>query len=156
MKRFITTILVVALTAVAAIAQTAPATATDVKLFGFEAGVSVGFNLNGNTTAGGTCFGLNLVVADNVTVGFQTSTIGAGFNTLKLSYFLNQSLGFSTNLGVSAGSPAAGLGVFFNLGKSTSANGLASSYKVKLDYLFQTANLATGVLAVTAAMNLGL
>lgn len=157
MKRLISIFALVALTTVAAMAQTAAAAGnTDVKLFGLEAGVSVGYTINGTTTAG-TSFGANLVVADNMTVGFMTTNIGVSYNLLKLSYFLTPALGLSTYIGRSATpNTSAGLGVFFNVGKNASTNGLASAYKVKLDYLFETNNLTAGTVAVTAAIQLGI
>jgi len=161
MKRCLALSLLALLVSFAAIAQTAPAASAasslpEVKLFSIETGVLVGYDLGTSDTAGGTSFGLNLVVADNVTVGFQTARIGAGYNTLKMSYYLTPAVGLNANIGTDGTNTAAALGAFFNIGRGNSANGLASAYRIKADYFFPTTDIAAGVFAVSLALALGL
>ncbi len=165
MKRFISIALLAAVAAFAAVAQSAPAAkaSPESRLFNIEAGVMVGYDLGDAAVAGGTSFGFNLSVADNVSVGIQSATVPTSatapkFNTFKLTYYLTPSIGFSANIGkeTTAAVAAAGFGTFFILGRSTPETGLSSAYKIKADYLFPTNDIASGTFAVSAAISLGL
>lgn len=158
MKRLFSTFLLVALATAAAVAQTATASQViEYKVFSVEAGVNAGYIVGANTMAAGTSFGLNFVVADNMSVGVQTTNIGTGFNMFKLSYYLNPSIGFSAHIGTTAGPvTAAGMGAFINMARNNPSSGLANAYKIKIDYLFKTSDITTGTLAVAMAMSLGI
>lgn len=155
MKRFISIALIAIAAAAVAAAQTAPAAGnTDVKFFGVEAGAALGYDLGQEEVVGSTSFGLSLAVADNMTAGLQ---LAAGYSLFKLSYFLNPSLGFTAYLGQDATPDvAAGMGVFYLIGKNQAGSGLASAYRIKADFFFPADDIGSGLLALTAAMSLGL
>ena len=154
-----------------ATAQTAPVPAqaagtsgppVELKLFGMEAGVVLGYDLGAGALAGGTSFALDFVVADNLVVGFRSTKItpAAGalvsYDMLRLSWYLNRLLGFSISTGTNGTSPAAALGVFLIPARGASANGLATAYKVRMEYLFPTDDIAAGSIAVAACVGLGI
>jgi len=137
------------------------ATAQDAEpghMLTFETGVLVGYDMAASAAVGGTAFGLDFSVADNMSIGVQTVTLGSSYNLFKLTYLLNPSIGFIASLGqdTTTSSAAAGLGATYKLGKSTETTGFVSGYKIKADFIFPVTDIASGAMAISAVLNFGI
>lgn len=136
--------------------------AVELKIFGLEAGMTAGYDLAAGELAGGTAFALAFILGDNLSAAFQASTITPSGGTaipygfLRFSYHLNSLLGFSIYTGGNGADPAAGLGIFLNILRSTPPVGISSAYRLRLEYLFPIEDVAGGTVALSAVMSLGI
>lgn len=172
MKR---TVLLIALCAIAltgAIAQAArpagaPAAAEAVKqpeairFFALELGLPLGYRLSDGAIVSGRNFGISIPVAEGFQVGVANLSIGSGAaltanNMIQLSYTFIPLLGASIYLGRSGANPGAGLGLYSTVLESTSAAGLGTALRLRIDYIFDTTAVAGGSVLFSTSVLFGI
>lgn len=163
MKKLLITILALALLLPCAFAQAVPASAgvgADAQLFSLELGLPIGYRLSDGALVAGRAFGLNITVADNFLVGISSTQIGAGtltaYNALRLSYTIMPLLGTSVFIGQAGANTAAGLGFYSTIAQGRNTAGLGTGLRLRVDYLFDTANLAGGSVVFTTSVLFGM
>jgi hypothetical protein len=136
--------------------------ATDNRVLGIEAGFIAGYRLADSELVVGQSFALNLTVANNVQVGFNSAQLqGAAvldtYGLLKIAYFVSPQLGFNIAVGTATvtaaatTTPAVGAGVFFNAFENKAEDAFSTALKFKLDYL---ADMSQGIDQGTIAFGL--
>lgn len=129
----------------------------DGTLLSIELGMAAGYDLGNNDPVVGRTFGLNLMVADNLAVGFaSTSAAALSFNLFRLGYAITPVIGMDIYVG-NDGSTAGGLGAFVNLQRGKNESGVFSTLKLRLQYLTDTSlGLAKGdvIMAVSASVGI--
>jgi hypothetical protein len=130
---------------------------TDGRYLSFDVGMVAGINIGANAARVGRTVGMDVTVSDAMSLGFMSTTSGAtAYSLMKVSYFLTPALGLSIYLG-SDGNTAAGAGVFYNVLRSRPDDGLSTSLKLRLEYLFDSgAGLTNGDLVLSVGTSVGL
>jgi hypothetical protein len=168
MKRSIVLVLLFALLGCAALGAQAvgpvpgaPKESLEAKFLTLELGLPLGYRLSDGALISGRAFGLGVAVADNFSVGIATTQIGAAapltaYNVLRLSYTVMPFLGTSVCIGQAGANTAAGLGFYSTLAQSKNASGLGTGLRLRIDYLFDTANLAGGSVVFSTSVIFGI
>jgi hypothetical protein len=163
MKRTILA-LALALTLVMGVAAQGAAAATapqGIRLFGLELGMPLGYRLADGAIVSGKAFGIHIPISDSFQVGISSMGIGAGAaltanNSIRLSYTFIPLLGASIYLGQSGANPGAGLGLFSTVLQNASAAGLGTALRLRIDYIFDTTNVAGGSVLFSTAVLFGI
>lgn len=163
MKRILL-IIIAAVTVSSLAAQAAPAlagtTGADARLFSLELGLPIGFSLSDGALVSGRAFGLNVAVTDTFLVGIASTQIGnvalTAYNTFRLSYTIMPLLGASVFIGQAGANAGAGLGLYSTLIQGRNSSGLGTGLRLRIDYLFDTTNLAGGSVVFTTAILFGI
>ena len=162
MKKLMIVFLALAVLLPAAFAQAPSATGAgaDAQLFSIELGLPIGYRLTDGALVAGRAFGLNIAVADNFLVGISSTQIGSvapltAYNTLRLSYTIMPLLGTSIFIGQAGANTAAGLGFYSTIAQGRNAAGLGTGLRLRVDYLFDTANLSGGSVVFTTSVLFG-
>ena len=164
MKKLIITVLALAILLPCTFAQAPAAGAgvgADAQLFSIELGLPIGYRLSDGALVSGRAFGLNITVADNFLVGFSSTQIGStatptAYNALRLSYTIMPLLGTSIFIGRTATSTAAGLGFYSTIAQSRNAAGLGTGLRLRVDYFFESTDLAAGSVVFTTSVLFGM
>lgn len=168
MKKLIITVLALAILLPCTFAQVPAAGAgagvgADAQLFSIELGLPIGYRISDGALVSGRAFGLNIAVADNFLVGISSTQIGTAapltaYNTLRLSYTIMPLLGTSIFIGKvgTTTTTAAGLGFYSTIAQGRNAAGLGTGLRLRVDYLFDTADLAGGSVLFTTSVLFGM
>ncbi len=138
---------------------------TDSRFVSLELSMLAGLKVGPNSLTVGRVFGMAFAVSDNLAVGFYNITATTpvpattNYSLIRLSYFLNPTLGFSIAVGADAAGTAAGAGMFVNVARSRSDTGLSTALKIRLDYLFDVSaagGLANGDVVLSIGSSFGI
>jgi opacity protein-like surface antigen len=164
MKRFLIVLAVLLAVVLPAAAQ--DFSSPNPQFIAFNLGVALGpeFSNNGGF-AGGSNFGFDFAVLDNLTVGFDSiatrsngnSTVTRAYNGLRLGYTFTPRIGAALGIGsTGAASNTITLGLVVNLLNNRSSAGFAYGLKLRADYVAQTNALDTGALLFVVGYSFGL
>jgi hypothetical protein len=143
--------------------QSLPGEPIDGSLFVLDLGTVAGYSLDSNGPVLGRYFGLSILVANNLAVGFaNTSAAAITYNLFRLGYAITPLVGLDMYVGSSnnppaTGSTAGGLGAFVNLKRDRTDAGIFTALKLRVQYLTDvTAGLTSGnvVMAVSASVGI--
>jgi hypothetical protein len=173
MKKFVLVLAAALVVSGGLFAQTSPdfsGPAPQFFSFDLGAGFGVAFDTNGGGFGGGGTnaiggvgnFGFKIEVLDNFSVGFDSlvsdlNTDPNLFTGLRLAYSFIPQAGAAVGFGTTgAGDGAATLGFFGNFFQTRSATGIATSLKLRIDFVAPFDDLGNGKLVFAPAFNIGL
>jgi hypothetical protein len=173
MKRFLIVLAVLAAVVLPAAAQ--DFSSPTPQFVAFNIGVVVGPELLDDAgIAGGTNFGVDFAIIDNLTVGFDrivtasnnaVANVTRSYNGIRLSYNFTPQIGAALGFGsadYTGGSGIPGdpetvtLGLYTNLFSTRGASGIASGLKIRADYVVPVNELAQGALLFVVGYSFGL
>lgn len=138
---------------------------TEIDIVGLEWGSSFVYNFDANELGPAQYFSINLAVADNIVVGFNTingdGAVALDYNLLKLSYFISakkKPMGIDILVGGGGVGPniTAGAGLFINLFQKKIEESFSTILKCKIYYLFTDTVNTSGSLMASLTGQLGL
>ncbi|MDR2542431.1 MAG: hypothetical protein LBC80_03155 [Treponema sp.] len=141
-----------------------PAMAQDLessrpKMFSFSVGIPIGYDLVEEDLIGGTNFGVGIVVADNLEVGFERML---DVNLLRVAFAFTDQIGVGIGYGAvpaGGGDPAVPhviLGMSGTFFEARAANGIAYNMGIRVDYLAPTSGFGDGKVLFVLRTSFGL
>ena len=160
MKRIVLTLLILVCVFLAPVAAQDNGRAPE--FFSFNLGVPLGFDLGVEEFAAGYNFTVSFAILDNFSVGYDFISVENGgaaareFNSLRLGFLFNQNLGAAVSIGNEGTNSALGLGLFTNLSRSTTAQGIKSSLYMRIDYFATLDDFGDGALLFATGISFGI
>lgn len=126
-----------------------------------ELGLPLGYSLADGSLIAGRAFALSIAIADKFSVGIATTQVGTvapltNYKLFTLSYGIIPLLGTTLSIGQAGANVGAGLGFYSTLLETKSLNGLSTALRLKIDYLFDTGNVAAGSIVFTTGIVFGI
>jgi hypothetical protein len=145
--------------------------ATTPRFFSLDVGIGAGGTIGEGFLSeikGVTVIGFKVAVVDDLEIGIDMlSSFATGgspaFVGLRLGYYFTAAFGVAIGLGQAADlnnpiatSPGISLGLFYRIFADRSTSGIATAFKIRLDYFAATEYVTKGVLLFCPVFTLGL